>query len=477
MHVRIRNGLKGVSLRTLALTAFVVLCAAAGLLQLDRAVRDWRATTANRAELAWRALHLLDAIGYRGFMQNLKNAVLHPDMSHDLGAAERDLEQAFGNLAAFDASAAALGVPARTTALRTALMRHRARLTLIPQLASLGVSPGRIDDLLMVRDEAALRDVDGLLTAAHEALDAAHAQSADLAGTAAALGVGAAVALAAGAVSVACQRAQGAARRALEIQVAERTADLSAALAKERHLSALQRRFVGLVSHEFRTPLSIVDLTMSQTVRKVRRTCDPAAQAIVEDAGAQVRIAVARLVQLIDTTLLAARIDDGQIGFDPEAVDLAPLLEEARQTCLQIFEGRQFVLNVSDDIGAVQCDPGHLRQILWNLLSNAAKYSEEGARIETSAGRDRDSGEIVITVRDSGLGIGPADLARLTERYFRGDSGEGRPGVGLGLHIVAKLLALHRGRLEVESELGRGSAFSAIFPARPAQVASCVRAA
>ncbi len=459
------------------LIALIAMSAVAGLVMLDKAMRDWRAATDSRAELSWRAMHVIDAIGYGGFIHNFKNAILRPEAPVYLDAAAENIEQALTNLAAFDAAAATLGVSPQTREIWSTLERYRAKLGQLPQLLKLGLAPRRIDELVRVSDIAALRDIEQLLIEADSAVETAHAQSANLARTAAALGVGAALALLAVVVAAAFHRAKSHARRDLEREVAERTADLSAALAREQHLSALQRRFVGLVSHEFRTPLSIIDLKMSQTVRKASRSCDAAAQTLVHDAASQVRTAVARLVHLIDTTLMASRIDEGHIGFNPEQVDLATLLKEAQEACLELFDGRDFVLSVEEGLGVAHCDPVHLRQILWNLLSNAAKYSDEGARIETDARRAEGGDEIVITVRDSGLGIGPADLARLTERYFRGESGEGRPGVGLGLHIVSKLLAMHGGRLEAHSELGRGSAFSAIFPASAASASQDARAA
>jgi signal transduction histidine kinase len=249
----------------------------------------------------------------------------------------------------------------------------------------------------------------------------------------------------------------------LEDLVQERTEQLEQALEAEKEINGLQRQFISMVSHEFRTPLAIMDGKARQIQRYADRNFEAEATEYVDQRAGAVRKSVTRLIALIECVLMASRMDEGKLDFNPVETDLVALMQEMCSNAAEYWHDRSFDMDIAQDLTSVVCDPTLMRQVVSNLLSNAGKYSDPGAHIFLSARRDWEAGEIRISVKDDGLGMAPEDLERLSERFFRAKSGVGRPGTGLGLNIVGRLVDMHGGRLEVESELDVGSTFHAII--------------
>ena len=240
--------------------------------------------------------------------------------------------------------------------------------------------------------------------------------------------------------------------------------DLETALEKEKELSALQRQFVSMVTHEFRTPLAIMDGKARQIHRRAGSDAQDADPTYFQSRARDIRRAIARLINLTESVLSASRLDEGKIAYAPAMTDLGAILTEARANAASFYPDRHFDLKIDGEFSSTFLDETLIRQVVSNLLSNAGKYTDPGGQVEISLSRDPDRGQILIEVSDNGIGVSPDELDRLSERFFRAKSGVGRPGTGIGLYLIAQFLGLHGGRLEIKSDLGFGSRFRAILP-------------
>jgi signal transduction histidine kinase len=251
---------------------------------------------------------------------------------------------------------------------------------------------------------------------------------------------------------------------AIELMVSQRglaqqASMLEEKLAAERHLALLQRNFVSMASHEFRTPLTIID---GHAQRLIKMTGRLRGDEIVERAG-KVRAAVLRMTHLIDNLLGAARLlDGGGLYFHPAEIDMATVLHEVCQMHREIAPKSNLVEDFGSHPLPLVADRNLLSQAVSNLLSNAIKYSPGGGLITINAGAE--ANHIVVTVTDHGIGIPASDLGRLFERYYRGSNVSGVVGTGVGLFLVKIVVDLHGGNLAVDSEEGKGSQFIVRLP-------------
>ncbi|MGB6539983.1 MAG: ATP-binding protein [Xanthobacteraceae bacterium] len=246
--------------------------------------------------------------------------------------------------------------------------------------------------------------------------------------------------------------------------LARQTAMLKERLAQEQRLALLQRNFVSMASHEFRTPLTIID---GHARRLVKTKDSVTADEIGERAG-KVRAAVLRLTHLIDNLLNSARLIDGGAApyFHPAEMDMAALLYEVCQVHREMTPGAQITEQLAQTPMPMAGDAKLLFQVFSNVLSNAVKYSPHGGAIAVAA--EVTAGDAVVRISDRGIGIPAADLDRLFERYHRGSNVSGIVGTGVGLYLVKMAVELHGGRVEVDSNEGDGARFTIRLPLRPA---------
>jgi two-component system, OmpR family, sensor kinase len=239
----------------------------------------------------------------------------------------------------------------------------------------------------------------------------------------------------------------------------EQAATLEEALEKEQRLTDQQRNFVSMTSHEFRTPLTIID-GHAQRLIKLSGRLGPAD---IAERGARIRSAVQRMTNIMDSLLGATRLLDGQAVYHPVELDPAIVLREACQAHREATRG----VNLHEDLGDLPAlitgDPKLLFHAFSNLISNAIKYSPPASPIEVVARHE--SGQLVVQIRDYGIGIPARDRERLFTRYFRGGNATGIAGTGVGLHLVAMVVALHQGDVIAESLEGVGSTFIVRLPA------------
>jgi signal transduction histidine kinase len=234
-------------------------------------------------------------------------------------------------------------------------------------------------------------------------------------------------------------------------------------LEDERRLTALQRNFVSMASHEFRTPLTIIDGHAQRMIKMKDRL---GADDIVQRAG-KLRGAVLQMTNLIDNLLNSSRLLDGDAGinFHPMRIDLALLLREVCQSYHEIAPGAQIQNDSGEKPLLVFGDSKLLYLVFGNILSNAIKYSPSGSLINISTACE--SEKVSVSVQDRGIGIPEKDLEQLFERYYRGSNVSSIAGTGVGLHLVKMVVELHGGGIEVESKEGEWSRFTVMLPIKP----------
>jgi signal transduction histidine kinase len=253
--------------------------------------------------------------------------------------------------------------------------------------------------------------------------------------------------------------------------LARQAAMLAEQLAQEQRLALQQRNFVSMASHEFRTPMTIID-GHAQRLIKLKDSMSPAE--IGERAG-KVRSAVLRMTQLIENLLNSSRLIDGGVGggggqyFYPAEMDMAALLQEVCQLHREMVPGAPIAERIAAAPMPMVGDAKLLFQVFSNLLSNAIKYSPDGGVIAVDAAMATD--EVVVAIADHGIGIPTADLDRLFERYHRGSNVSGIVGTGVGLYLVKMVVDMHGGAVTVESKEGDGARFTIRLPLKPAVAA------
>jgi signal transduction histidine kinase len=226
-----------------------------------------------------------------------------------------------------------------------------------------------------------------------------------------------------------------------------------------RRLSALRADFVSLVSHELRAPMASV-IGCAATLRQRWRELAPDQR---ESFLALIEQETGRLSTLIGDVLDTSRIEAGTFTYVFSDVDLGELVRETASMVELGHDEVKVATQIRDPLPAVRGDRERLRQLLLNLVTNAAKYTVSGDEIEVRAAAE--NGHVLVTVLDHGPGI-PADQHRLIfEKFGRVNSGgRSKPGAGLGLFIARSIAEAHGGSLDVQSEAGSGTAFTFRLP-------------
>jgi two-component system, OmpR family, sensor kinase len=265
---------------------------------------------------------------------------------------------------------------------------------------------------------------------------------------------------------------------AIELMRSQRTlarqaAMLAEQLAQEQRLALMQRNFVSMASHEFRTPMTIID----GHARRLVNLKDSMSPAEIGERAGKMRSAVLRMTQLIENLLNSSRLIDGGVGgvggggqyFHPAEMDMAALLQEVCQLHREMVPGAHIAERIAVAPMRMVGDAKLLFQVFSNLLSNAIKYSPDGGVIAVDAAMATD--EVVVAIADHGIGIPESDLDRLFERYHRGGNVSGIVGTGVGLYLVKMVVDMHGGAVMVDSKEGDGARFTIRLPLKPVATA------
>jgi two-component system, OmpR family, sensor kinase len=239
--------------------------------------------------------------------------------------------------------------------------------------------------------------------------------------------------------------------------LAEHASMLTDELAKEQRLTQMQRNFLAMASHEFRTPLASID---GHAQRLLSKASQASSEDLGEDMGNRaraIRRAVKRITSVVEHLIDHARLADmGPQGvFAPDEIDLAEILHEV---CAQ---HRELVPNafIHEQFGRaplpITGDRKLLQLLFGNLVDNAIKYSRD--RILVSIGVERSADHVVVTVSDQGIGIPEAEIDHVFERFFRGGNTGATVGTGIGLFLVQAVIDLHHGSISLASREGQGT--------------------
>lgn len=227
-----------------------------------------------------------------------------------------------------------------------------------------------------------------------------------------------------------------------------------------RRLEKIRSEFVANVSHELKTPVTSLKgfaETLLDGAMYDEETCRSFLKIIYEESD--------RLHRLISDILDLSKIEQQRLPLKPEPLNVSQVINETAETIQETIHKKQLHLSLPDHKEVViEAEKDRLQQIILNLLTNAAAYTPEGGYIDIEL-HEREK-EVDIVIRDTGIGISKQDLPRIFERFYRVDKARSRQsgGTGLGLAIVKHLVESHHGKIQVESEEGKGTAFTITLP-------------
>jgi two-component system phosphate regulon sensor histidine kinase PhoR len=251
---------------------------------------------------------------------------------------------------------------------------------------------------------------------------------------------------------------------ALEVRVIEvertRLMVITRDITQREQVDAMRRDFIANVSHELRTPLTVVNGFMEMMLDS--RAGDEATRLhhlkLMQEQAQ-------RMSRLVEDLLTLSRLESSETSLVEETVEVELLMREVADEA-RLLSGGRHRIEVKPADAALRGNREELRSAFGNLVSNAIRYTPDGGRITLAWGNEPDGGGRFEVV-DTGIGVAPEHISRLTERFYRVDKSRSREtgGTGLGLAIVKHVLLRHDARLDIESEVGKGSTFAAVFPA------------
>jgi PAS domain S-box-containing protein len=234
--------------------------------------------------------------------------------------------------------------------------------------------------------------------------------------------------------------------------------ELHEALEKEKQLNEIKSRFVSMASHEFRTPLSAV-LSSAALLSKYTKNEEQEKRDKHID---RIKDSVKHLNDILEDFLSLGRLDEGRIAADPCEFNLKDMINETLADIKVVLKpGQKFNFKYEGE-EKINADKKLLKNILINLISNAAKFSPEDSPITISAKGENQNN--IITVTDKGIGISQKDQEHLFTMFYRASNVTNIQGTGLGLHIVKRYLDLLDGKVSLQSALGKGTSITITFP-------------
>lgn len=243
------------------------------------------------------------------------------------------------------------------------------------------------------------------------------------------------------------------------IQELEKTKkDLHHALNKEKDLSELKSRFVSMASHEFRTPLT----TMMSSLSLVTKYGEQNDKENQSKHVTKIKTSINNLTDILNDFLSVGKLEEGKVENMPEEINVKNFISEVISEMRSMATHGQQVVQTHTGNEIANIDKKLLKNVLFNLISNALKFSPEKGIVDISCHVSNSA--LKVIVKDHGIGISKADQKHLFERFFRGHNATHIQGTGLGLSIVAKYAELMNGSIDFESEENKGTTFTMIIP-------------
>jgi len=234
--------------------------------------------------------------------------------------------------------------------------------------------------------------------------------------------------------------------------------EVSLSLEKEKELNQLKSRFVSMASHEFRTPLSSVQLSSSL----IEKYAQPYENTNIHKHVHKIKNAVGNLTTILNDFLSLERLEAGKVEPAFHSFDLVKLAEEITEEMQMIAKQDQNIIYQHTGLeSVVQLDQNLLKNCMINLINNAIKYSGENTFIEFNTEINED--QCIVTIKDNGIGIPDTDQKHLFQPFFRAHNTGSIPGTGLGLNIVLRYAGLMKGEVQFESQINKGTTFILSF--------------
>lgn len=247
--------------------------------------------------------------------------------------------------------------------------------------------------------------------------------------------------------------------RSYSLQLKASQEKLNQSLVQEKELNKIKSRFVSTVSHEFRNPLNSIS-GMAQILENYEDKLTPAKKIEVLQ---QLRRNVTKMTNLLNDVLVISQKDMNKLEFNPAPLDLEPFCLGIINEVQTAFDNRQTINFVYQaESTQFNLDSKLLNHILTNLLANACKYSPKDSTIDFEICSQ--ALELILTIRDRGIGIPPEDLPLLFNSFYRASNSQGYQGSGLGLAIAKEYVEFHQGTVSVVSELEVGTTFTVNLP-------------
>ncbi|WP_406843370.1 ATP-binding protein [Flavobacterium soyae] len=235
--------------------------------------------------------------------------------------------------------------------------------------------------------------------------------------------------------------------------------EVSTTLEKEKELHQIKSRLLSMASHEFRTPLSTIQLSSSLIQRYAEELNTPKIDAHIR----KIKSAVANLTVILDDFLLLEKAEANKITLQISCFDLQAFIKEIIGELKLLTKKKQKIINIpNSEIALVKLDKNLLKNCIINLMSNAIKYSGEETEIELWTTLDSD--KITINIKDNGIGIPEEEHEHLFEAFFRAHNTGTIPGTGLGLHIVSRYVKIMNGTISFKSAANKGTLFTIELP-------------
>jgi PAS domain S-box-containing protein len=230
-------------------------------------------------------------------------------------------------------------------------------------------------------------------------------------------------------------------------------------LEKERELNELKTKFVSIASHEFRTPLS----TVMSSAALIQQYKDKNDLEKVDKHVLRIKSSVNHLTQILNDFLSLGKLEEGKVDIKVETIDIDHFLHEIVEEVQSFLkDGQNVSINCSSEVKHIETDSRILRNIMFNLISNASKYSDPGKIINIDCEQENKS--VLFSIRDHGIGIPKEDQKHLFDRFYRASNAGQIQGTGLGLNIVKRYVELLGGEISFKSDYGKGSTFDISIP-------------
>jgi diguanylate cyclase (GGDEF)-like protein len=259
-------------------------------------------------------------------------------------------------------------------------------------------------------------------------------------------------------------------RERFEKKVKERTEELERINSELERASQHKSRFIANMSHELRTPLNSIIGFSEVLADKIFGELSENQERYVRNIHSSGK----HLLELVNNVLDIAKIEAGKYEMSYETFRAEDMIAEIFNIMTPMAEKKliDLSLTIADDVDAITADTVKLKQVFYNLISNAIKFTPEGGKVRVAVAREEGRGDLEnqefarFSVSDTGVGIRPEDIERIFDEFEQADTAFSRQygGAGLGLALTKKLVELHGGRVSVESRLGEGSTFTVLIP-------------